>query len=587
MLFVTILVGVAVWAALDTVQSRRLRDMFEADLWQRLQKHVHQDRIRFDNYVASYNQAAKLMVSQHSFRHYVANRLQPGSSSPVAFHRDLPAWLPDAAVMRKFTYINFGLLIDERGLVREVYQAQPAAPPASLLRSSKLHRQLSRNQSFLTEIDGKPFLLTSESLPGSKGATASLMLAAQLDDEFLMSSKRDAGFEGEIEVLAGGEEPRIVASNRPDIVPAGAKLSDLRNDYLIIGKSFFDSGASDLLLQLTTLISKREFRKLNDAIMTAERLQRAIVALALIAAFAFIIYCITRRIRRLTDTITDLSQHRLNLEPARRVERGDELCGLEDQFRHFTDEILESHERLEQSNRQLHEFTYIASHDLQEPLRKIVAFSDRLKADTAGIPDDRSRDYLKRIQNAATRMQTLVNDLLIYSRVTTRAEPFVPVNLATVVKEVLSDLEISIEQTGGRVEIGSLPTVEADALQMRQLFQNLIGNALKFHRIQEPPFVQVTSCIINAERKKSVGNDGELCRITVVDNGIGFEEKHGDLIFGVFQRLHGRSEYEGTGIGLAICKKIAARHAGSISAKSSPGNGATFIVTLPLKQVRG
>ncbi len=228
---------------------------------------------------------------------------------------------------------------------------------------------------------------------------------------------------------------------------------------------------------------------------------------------------------------------------------------------------------LERSNRELQDFAAVASHDLQEPLRKIQAFSDRLKARAGPALDETGRDYLDRMQNAAARMQTLVNELLTFSRVTTRAQPFVPTDLGKVAREVLSDLETRIEQTGGRVELADLPTVEADATQMRQLFQNLIANALKFHRPDAPPVVKVS-----AER------DGNTIRLLVADNGIGFDEKYLDRIFTIFQRLHGREQYEGTGVGLAVCRKIAHRHGGAITARSQPGQGATFIVTLPARQ---
>ena len=244
--------------------------------------------------------------------------------------------------------------------------------------------------------------------------------------------------------------------------------------------------------------------------------------------------------------------------------------------RHIAEQRLRAFAtKLEQSNRELQDFAYVASHDLQEPLRKIQAFGDRLKAKYAPALTIEGTDYLERMQNAAHRMQMLINDLLQFSRVTTKAQPFKPVDLRQVAREVLSDLETRLEQTAGRVYVGDLPTIDADPLQMRQLLQNLIGNALKFHRKDVPPVIQV--------RCQRNGDNGH-CHLEVEDNGIGFDEKYLERIFGVFQRLHGRGEYEGTGVGLAICRKIAERHNGNITAKSKPGQGATFIVTLPVHQ---
>lgn len=235
--------------------------------------------------------------------------------------------------------------------------------------------------------------------------------------------------------------------------------------------------------------------------------------------------------------------------------------------------------RLERSNRALQDFATVASHDLQEPLRKIQTFGDRLHAKYAGQLGDDGRDYLARMQHASGRMQKLIHDLLAYARVTTKAQPFVPVDLAQIAREVASDLEGRIAQVGGQVVIGSLPTVDADALQMRQLLQNVIGNALKFHREGVPPLVKVRSRIVSR-----TDADGDMCRISIEDNGIGFDEKYVDRIFQAFQRLHGQQAYEGTGIGLAVCRKIVERHGGSITATSQPGQGTTFIIVLPLRQ---
>jgi PAS domain S-box-containing protein len=246
------------------------------------------------------------------------------------------------------------------------------------------------------------------------------------------------------------------------------------------------------------------------------------------------------------------------------------------------DEKLKTYaDKLERSNRDLQDFAYIASHDLQEPLRKIQAFGDRLKAKYNDALGDTGRDYLARMSDAAGRMQTLINDLLSFSRVTTKAQPFAPVDLDKILHEVLSDLEVRIEQTHGRVEAGPLGTIEADALQVRQLFQNLIGNALKFHKQNESPLIRIQS------QRTASDSPAPRIEITFADNGIGFDQKYADQIFVIFQRLHGRSQYEGTGVGLAVVKKIVERHGGVITAESKEGEGATFKVALPIKHSNG
>jgi two-component system sensor kinase FixL len=238
--------------------------------------------------------------------------------------------------------------------------------------------------------------------------------------------------------------------------------------------------------------------------------------------------------------------------------------------------------KLALSNKELQDFASVAAHDLQEPLRKIQSFSERLRSKSSSALDAETVDYLERIQKSSNRMQTLINDLLDYSRVSTKVQPFAPIDLNQILTQVISDLEVRLEKTAGKIECDDLPRVDADPVQMTQLFLNLINNALKFHKPGVRPLVKISSRIIEPER-----NGLELCEITVADNGIGFDEKYSDRIFTIFQRLHGRQDYEGTGIGLAICRKIVERHEGKLIAKSIPGEGATFITTLPIHQKAG
>jgi len=231
-------------------------------------------------------------------------------------------------------------------------------------------------------------------------------------------------------------------------------------------------------------------------------------------------------------------------------------------------------EQLARSNRELEQFAYTASHDLQEPLRKINFFASRLKNQMAGSLDEQEGDFLNRMVSASQRMQDMIEALLTYSRVSTKAQPFVPVNLEQVARDVISDLEVSLTRSKGRVELGELPALEGDRTQLGQLLQNLIGNAIKFHRPGVPPVVRVWG-----EVETRGGRSWVLLR--VADNGIGFEEKYLQRIFEPFERLHGRSEYEGSGMGLAICRKIVQRHGGEITAESRVGEGTTFLVALP------
>lgn len=255
-----------------------------------------------------------------------------------------------------------------------------------------------------------------------------------------------------------------------------------------------------------------------------------------------------------------------------RIRSAEDLRLREEKLRTFA-------QRLEMSNRELEEFASVASHDLQEPLRKVSVFGDRLKKKCGDSLGEEGLDYLERMLRSTNRMQTLINDLLDYSRVTRRPRAFEPVDLNEVTKEILIDLEARIEQVGGTVEVSDLITIDAEPLHMRQLLQNLIGNALKFHRPDVKPVVQVRG------RSFCEPNGGRaMFELTVSDNGVGFDEKYLDRLFQVFQRLHNRNQFEGTGLGLAIARRIAERHGGTVSAHGKPNEGASFSITLPVRQ---
>ncbi len=278
----------------------------------------------------------------------------------------------------------------------------------------------------------------------------------------------------------------------------------------------------------------------------------------------------------------EIASHRLTQEKLRLLN-----ASLEERIVQRTHDLEVLTADLMRSNKELQDFAYIASHDLQEPLRKVRSFGDRLAARSAVQLDDVSKDYLVRMQNAAARMQALIESLLAYSRVTTKAQPATLVDLQATVAEVLSDLENQIERLHGHVTVGKLDIVPADPLQMRQLLQNLIGNALKFHRPEVPPEVHVAGQWISAsDAERSAGvpfsPSSVVYSLSVTDNGIGIDSQYFDRIFQMFQRLHGRNEYEGTGVGLAICRKIVERHNGAIVVHSQPGAGTSFVVLWPV-----
>ncbi|WP_345077734.1 PAS domain-containing sensor histidine kinase [Nemorincola caseinilytica] len=243
-------------------------------------------------------------------------------------------------------------------------------------------------------------------------------------------------------------------------------------------------------------------------------------------------------------------------------------------------------EELRRSNSELEDFAYAASHDLQEPLRKITTFGDRLLEKYKDVLAGEGEMYLSRMNASAENMRLLINGLLDFSRITQTQAPFAQVSLSLVIKQVMTDLELKIEETGTVIEFGVLPVVDAVATHMKQLFTNLISNAMKFQKPGVPPVIRISSQPLDEDELQLQGLPARknYHKVTVVDNGIGFEAQYANRIFQVFQRLHGKSEYPGSGVGLAICKKIMEHHKGVIYAESSKGTGARFIIIIPDRQ---
>ncbi|WNJ17775.1 PAS domain S-box protein [Pontibacter sp. G13] len=233
---------------------------------------------------------------------------------------------------------------------------------------------------------------------------------------------------------------------------------------------------------------------------------------------------------------------------------------------------------LERSNKDLEHFAYVSSHDLQEPLRKIQAFGSRIIDKEGEKLSEKGQDYLVRMLNASNRLQRLIEDLLSFSRVSTRANPFLPVDLEDIIGNVCQDLDLAIQENQATVTYRSLPHIHADEIQIHQLLQNLVSNGIKFRKPDVAPEIQIWGEEIHLDAESGMTVEPRV-RIYVSDNGIGFEEKYLDRIFDMFQRLEGR-KYEGSGIGLSICRRIAQRHGGDINAMSKPGQGSTFVIEL-------
>jgi light-regulated signal transduction histidine kinase (bacteriophytochrome) len=253
----------------------------------------------------------------------------------------------------------------------------------------------------------------------------------------------------------------------------------------------------------------------------------------------------------------------------------EERKATEEKIRQLNQQLLENNLQLKSTIEELDRFAYVASHDLQEPLRKILVFSDKIQTKYKGLIDEEIYRNLEKIVRASGRMQSLINDLLRFSRQTSTTDDFSLVNLNELVKDVIADMEIEIEKTAARIKVDPLPRLWAVPSQMRQLFQNLVSNGIKFRKAETLPELH----IFWDKSRKDVNS------IIVQDNGIGFDVKYADEIFMVFKRLHSYHEFEGSGVGLSICKKIIERHNGAIRAESRPGQGSRFILDFPLNEV--
>jgi signal transduction histidine kinase len=254
----------------------------------------------------------------------------------------------------------------------------------------------------------------------------------------------------------------------------------------------------------------------------------------------------------------------------------------EEQVKELNQKLLQNIERLESANKELDRFAFMASHDLQEPLRKIITFSDRLSSKYSTKLDEEADMYINRIQTSAERMRVLIKDILELSKIAADKDSFIETNMNNLITEVLSDMEFNIKEKQAKILVERLPAIHVNPSLIRALFQNLISNSLKYSKKTINPIIRISSEISFEKNQTDINLTEKYCRIQITDNGIGFDQKDATQIFSIFKRLHFNNEFEGTGIGLAICKKIVDQHNGFISARSKLDEGSTFIISIPI-----
>ncbi|MEW6220999.1 MAG: ATP-binding protein [Thermodesulfobacteriota bacterium] len=380
MLALTFLVGLVIWGVLDTFQMRRIREISDRQLAELIGDQAREDRIRFDRYMISHAEMAELCVSRQAFSDYLIDAAGFRSHrQQVLVHEEVPSWLPDNAVMRHFTVIRTALLLDAGGTVREIYQARSESLPRELLPPSGRLLQLSQGQSFLTTLDGVPYLLAGQGYQPPDGSSpVTLLLATPLDEGFLLASQQ--GTSAHTVALLDPERNVVVASNAPDDIPAGTLLADLKGDYVLTSRHHFDWGGSDLALQFASLISRNELATMSQSMREAERLLRGSMACALILAFSGIMLWMTREIQRLTGRIAHVSQELLGAALPEEVSGGDQLHILERRFDLFFQEIIASRQRLQrQAAELLQEKTVYLDTLLHSPAMAVVATDTGLR----------------------------------------------------------------------------------------------------------------------------------------------------------------------------------------------------------------
>ncbi|MBO0934281.1 sensor histidine kinase [Fibrella aquatilis] len=352
---------------------------------------------------------------------------------------------------------------------------------------------------------------------------------------------------------------KLIITNR-QIRLDNSETDSLRQAYLLEGRTRMDR-----VRQLTAQMISREQLLMTQRNTLANQSYRTGLTVTFSLAITTLIILL-------------VMYNMLTAELRRRTEN-------ERQLRGYEADLTAKVNQLEISNQELERFAFVASHDLQEPLRKISAFGSLLHERYSHAIDAEGQTFLAKMLAAAERMSVLIQDLLNFSRVANQPEAFQYLPLSDVLNRVIAELDLSLKETNALIEVGPMPSLEMVPPQLDQLFANLINNAMKYRRPNTPPRIQVTADVVPGSAYPMLYPDQLYHQIFVTDNGIGFNEKYLDRIFTIFQRLHAKQQYEGTGIGLAICKRVVAYHQGYLTARSQEGVGSTFVVVLPERQV--
>ena len=561
------------------LQEGALRQAFESQLTDLMDEKAFQHRVRFSRSIEAYYYAVKMLSAQEPLIEYLEKRAgEPAPAESAIIKGKAPVWLPHLSFLRSFLAPRYAIVLDSEGNPLELFQNWPILPPRELLALPMEALLQAIGQTHITMIGGVPYLLAAEEVKDETGKQLGLLLlSSPLDEAFMITSNGPAtGWN--LVALIDEESKRVISSNNQQMIARGLRLKVLTEHYLFTEPKFLAMGGMELNFRFASLVSKEGIDTMADRVMEKEWITQILQACVYMGPFIIIIFWLTRRILRLTTRIEEFSLYDLGYEQSGAPGMsGDQLDVLEQRFQRLTDDIKKRTSQLESANHELEAFAYSVSHDLRAPLRSIDGFSQALDEDYRDCLDEAGHDYLRRVRKAAQRMGTLIDEMLMLSRVSRSEMKMRTVDLSSIVESQIQELARSEPERQVEVVIAKDLNVVGDEGLLQVAMTNLLDNAWKF-----------TSKTAGPKIEFGVVKDGPWQNLDhptmpvffVADNGVGFDMGFADKLFGAFQRLHRDDEFPGTGVGLATVQRIIKRHNGKIWAESEPCQGATFYFSL-------